>query len=113
MYDSAARGVTRAYQTATAPNTDSTYETAGRYGSGAMAAPFAKSAGSRRHARRSRFTSIYGKNYATERGYQNTAANNLGTLGQGQQKLQGSLLDAAGGQYKNSGNLGLGARPTI
>jgi hypothetical protein len=35
MYDSAARGVTRAYQTATAPNTDSTYETAGRYGSGA------------------------------------------------------------------------------
>src|SRR5205085_896403 len=41
----------------------------------------------------------YYKNYNDERKLQNTAANDLGTLGLNKQKLQGSLLDAAGNQY--------------
>ncbi len=101
MYDSASRGVTRAYQTATAPQTDSTYEKAGRYGSGSLGNAVSQNNQDLGVSLDSLASDIYGKNYATERGYQNTAANNLGTLGQGQQKLQGSILDAAGGLYGN------------
>jgi hypothetical protein len=102
MYDSAARGVTRAYQTATAPQTDSTYELSGRYGSGAHGSAISQNQQDLGVSLDDLASSIYGKNYSNERTLQNTAATSLGTLGQAQQRLQGSLLDAAGTQYKNA-----------
>ncbi len=79
-FGQASDAVSRAYQTTTAPQTDSNFERGGRYGSGAMM-----------NARRQNelglgktlddlATSIYGGNYATERGLQTNAAGTLGGL---------------------------------
>jgi hypothetical protein len=79
-YDAAADGVTRAYQTATAPQSDSQFERAGRYGSGAMANATHQNQLDLGDTLNKLATDIYGKNYATERGYMNDAAEGGGKL---------------------------------
>lgn len=101
MYNSAAKGVTDYYQTATAPSTDSTAESSGRYGSGWLNNARSQNELDLGYSLDKLAADIYGKNYSTERGYQNTAANNLATQGLNKTKLSGSLLDAAGTQYGN------------
>lgn len=118
-YNSAAGAVTRAYQTATAPQADTVFERAGRYGSGAMA--------NARHQNQldlgtsldNLATDIYGKNYANERSYQNAAASAGGNLALGGID-SGTKAYSAAGETANrgynsglvasnyAGNLGLG-----
>ncbi len=119
MFNSAAGNVTRQYQTATSPQTDSSYETAGRYGSGSLGNATGQNNLDLGVNLNNLASNIYGTNYANERQLQNSAAgtlgqlglglqnaqtsaaNSLGALGQSQQSLQGSQLNAAGNLYGN------------
>lgn len=67
MYDTAARGVARTYQTATAPQTDSRYELAGRYGSGAMMNERQQNRLDLGTTLNDLASGIYGKSYESER----------------------------------------------
>jgi hypothetical protein len=79
MYNSAANAVTRAYQTATAPQTDSLYERAGRYGSGAMTNAREQNQNDLGDSLSRLASNIYGQDYSNERSLMDQAASNLAT----------------------------------
>jgi hypothetical protein len=101
MFNAAADPVVRQYMTATAPQTDSNFEAAGRYGSGALANARGQNESNLVTGLGHMASNIYGTNYENERGLQNSAASTLAGTGLGFGSLQGQLLT-------NAGNLGLG-----
>lgn len=101
MFNAAADPVRRQYMTATAPQTDSNYEAAGRYGSGALGNARSQNESNLVTGLGNMASNIYGSNYQNERGLQNSAATTLAGTGLGFGSLQGQLLS-------NAGQLGLG-----
>lgn len=79
-YGKAADAVTRSYQTATAPATDAAFAAAGRYGSGARQQQISNNQRDLGTTLDNLATSIYGGNYATERGNQMATMGNLGPM---------------------------------
>lgn len=104
MFGSAANNITRAFEAATAPQTDSAMEAAGRYGSGALANARSQNAQDLGTTLDQLAANIYGGNYANERALQTTAAgqegslasNALNTLQGGYQAGNTQLLGALG-----------------
>jgi hypothetical protein len=100
-YAAAAQPVVNAYQTATAPQTDSNFEAAGRYGSGAQANAQSQNEQNLGTTLGNLASNLYGQDYANERNLQVAAGNDLGT-----QYLGG--VNAATNAATNSGTLALG-----
>lgn len=100
-YQAAAQPVINAYQTATAPQTDSNFEAAGRYGSGAQANAQSQNQLDLGTTLGNLSANLYGQDYANERGLQTNAASALGGL-------QNQNLSTAGGLYGAGGQLQLG-----
>jgi hypothetical protein len=99
MFGAASDAVTRAYQSSTAPQTDSQFERSGRFGSGSLLNARSQNEQNLGNSLDNLAAQIYGGNYATERGLQNSAAGTLGTLtnqgiglGMTGQKAAGDLL---------------------
>lgn len=105
-FDVAAGDITRAYQTATAPNTDAAFAAAGRYGGGAyrnMRESNELSLGKRLGETA---TTIYGDNYARERQNQLNQTNNVGSLIQASYLDPTAAINAAGAlQQQNQAEL--------
>lgn len=119
MFGSAAGNVTRAYQTATAPQTDANFEATGRYGSGALANARSQNQLDLGTTLNNLSSNIYGTNYANERQLQTTAANQLGQTGIADLNARSSDLYGLGNignantsnmvaAANNTGSLGLG-----
>jgi len=132
MYGTAADQVVRKYQTATAPQADSAYEKAGRYGSGALTNSRSQNEQNLGTTLSGLASDIYGKNYSAERtlqsqdaanasrsyglerGLMGTAASNLGSAYGAERTLQGDAARAAdtawgaerGLQYNSANSLG-------
>lgn len=118
MYNTAADAVTSQYKTATAPRTDSSYELAGRYGSGVAGNATSQNEQNLGRSLSGLAGDIYGKNYAAERALQNQATGTYGNLAASGQQLQQTGYNQAGNQalsginygqsgYSSAGNLGL------
>jgi len=107
MYGSAADAVTREYQTATAPRTASSFETAGRYGSPSMMNAQSQNELNLGTSLGNLASNIYGTNYANERALQETAARSMGSLGLSTAQTQADVLNKAGAM--NLAGLGQGA----
>jgi hypothetical protein len=99
MFGSASDAVKRAYQTATAPSTASSFSGAGRYGSGAYANSVSQNQQDLGSSLGNLSANIYGGNYQAERARQDAASQALSALMQQNYALQGNLLDKAGQQY--------------
>lgn len=99
MFGSASGAVTRAYQTATAPGTASSFSGAGRYGSGAYANSVSQNQQDLGSTLGNLSANIYGGNYQAERARQDAASQALSALMQQNYGLQGNLLNQAGNQY--------------
>ena len=99
MFGSASDAVTRAYQTATAPQTASNFAGAGRYGSGAYANSVSQNQQDLGSSLGNLSANIYGGNYQAERARQDAASQSLGALIAQNLGLRGSLTNAAGSQY--------------
>jgi len=99
MFGSASDAVSRAYQTATAPQAASNFAGAGRYGSGAYANTNSQQQQDLGRTLGNLSANIYGANYQTERGRQDAAAQAFGQLVNQQNALQGNLYNLAGQQY--------------
>jgi hypothetical protein len=107
MFDAASGGVTRQYQSATAPNTSANFAGAGRYGSGAMSNAVSQNQQDLGSTLNNLSSNIYGANYQAERDRQEAAAGTFGQLVNAQKALSGGLLGQAGA-LQNQG-LGLAA----
>lgn len=106
-YDAAARGVTRAYQTAVEPGTRSIFEGAGRGGSGAEANRLSRGRDELARNLSEMAQRFYGAHYAQERGLQQQVMGaaaplaeadygdlaRLGGVGQARQGLSQQILD--------------------
>lgn len=101
-YKAAAQPVVNAYQTATAPQTDSNFEIAGRYGSGALANAQGQNQLNLGTTLDNLSANLYGQDYANERGLQTSAAGTLGTL-------NNQNLNTGANAFGTSGQLELGA----
>lgn len=99
VFNAAADPVTRAYKTATAPGTDSSFESAGRYGGGAHAAAIGQNEQNLGKTLGDLSANIYGADYANERGLQNQAAGLLGSNYLGGLGANTAALSAAGANY--------------
>lgn len=119
-FNAAASPVTRAYQTATAPQTDSNFEAAGRYGSGALANARSQNEQNLGLSLGNLASNLYGQDYANERGLMTQAQQTLGNqylsginTGVGAETNAGSMLtnaiNSAIGANSAAGNLALGA----
>ena len=97
MAQAAAAPVTRAYQTATAPQADYNFANAGRYGSGAMAGLRSTNEQNLGKTLADQSAGLYGQNYSNERARQDAAA----------QQYAG-LQNQAGAGYGALYNQGLG-----
>lgn len=102
MYNAAADAVTRQYQNATAPQTASAFEAAGRTNSGAAQQAQSVNQQNLGDTLGNLAANIYGTDYANERGLQNSAATSLGSLQSGALSNLGSLQNSA---YSNLGSL--------
>jgi hypothetical protein len=101
-YNNAAKAVTDAYQTATAPQTASQFEMAGRYGSGAANQAQNQNQLALGRSLDSLASSIYGGNYQQERQNQLTAAGMAPTLDQAQYLDPTAMINAGGGQQQQN-----------
>jgi hypothetical protein len=110
--------ITRAYQTATAPRTGSSYEQAGRYGSPSMQNAVSQQQRDLGTTLGNWESQVRGAQYAREREAQETAARSLGSLSLDAQRaqMQGwgqagqswlAGLQGAGSLYNTGGSLGL------
>lgn len=109
MFGSAADAVQRAYQTSTAPQTDSAMNAAGRFGSGALAGARDVNQQGLGESLDKLASNIYGTNYQNERtnmvnaagtmgGLQNSMLGNAGQLGvQGNNSMIAAINAALGG----------------
>jgi hypothetical protein len=104
MYDAASKGITRAYQTATAPQTDSAFTAAGRTNSGAAANARSVNERNLGDTLSNLASNVYGTNYANERNLQNSAASALGNLQTNALTGAGSIANNA---FSNLGTLDL------
>lgn len=101
MYGAASDAVRRQYMTATAPQTDSAFEGAGRYGSGAAMNARSQNEQNLGSTLGNLASNIYGQNYANERGLQQQAQSTLGSQylsgigAQTQARQAAGALDAA------------------
>lgn len=99
-YGAAAQPVVNAYQTATAPQTDSNFEAAGRYGSGAQANAQSQNQLNLGTTLGNLAANMYGQDYANERGLQTSAA--------------GTMANAQTGALEGAGNLNIaGTNPEL
>jgi hypothetical protein len=99
QYQAAADPVTRNYMTATAPQTDSNYEAAGRYGSGVLGNARSQNEQNLGKTLGDLGANLYGQDYANERGLMTNAAGTLGSLinqRTGLQTAAGSALGSLG-----------------
>jgi hypothetical protein len=96
MFGSASDAVTRSYQTATAPQTDASYESAGRYGSGALSSARSQNQNDLGNSLGRLSSDIYGGNYARERQAQNSAAGVLDSILNARKGLASGALSASG-----------------
>jgi len=79
MFGSASDAVTRGYQTATAPRTQSSYAAAGRYGSPSLSNAVSQNEQNLGKTLGNMAADIYGTNYGRERQLQNAATETLGS----------------------------------
>lgn len=101
-YNAAADPMVRQYMTATAPQTDSAFEAAGRYGSGALANAQSQNEQNLGKSLGDLSANLYGQDYANERNLMTQAGGLLGNLYTGG-------VNASTGAVEGAGNLGLGA----
>ncbi|HEX3862098.1 MAG TPA: hypothetical protein VHY35_10445 [Stellaceae bacterium] len=80
QFGAASDQLTRAYQTATAPQTDSAMEAAGRFGSGANSNAQSVNQANLGNSLANLGANLYGTAYTNERGLMNSAASSLGSL---------------------------------
>lgn len=99
MYGAASDAVTRAYQTATAPQTAANFTSAGRYGSGAYANAASQNEQNLVSGLGNLSANIYGGNYQAERARQDAASQALGALIAQNYGLETGALNLAGQQY--------------
>ncbi len=127
QYDAAARPLTRNYMTATAPQTDSNYELAGRYGSGVLGNARSQNEQNLGKSLGDLGANLYGQDYANERGLMtqagqavennflnavnaSTQANSaLGNLRLGEYGARAGMLNQAGNQYLSGLGQGISA----
>lgn len=104
MFGSASDSVTRAYQTATAPQTDSAFASAGRYGSGALTGAREQNQQALGNQLGNMASNIYGGNYQMERGRQDAASNaiasQMGSAGSALNSLMSGALGQMQGGYQ-------------
>jgi hypothetical protein len=93
MFGSASDAVTRAYQTATAPQTDANFASAGRYGSGAMMNARSNNQQDLAKQLGGLSSEIYGKNYQTERGRMDSASAMLAEIARSGMALESGALN--------------------
>lgn len=93
-FKAASQPVVNAYQTATAPQTDSNFEAAGRYGSGAHANAQSINEQNLGTTLGNLSANLYGQDYANERGLQTGAASSLGGLLNNAGSVAGNLTGA-------------------
>ena len=101
MFNAAAQPVVNAYQTATAPQTDSNFERSGRYGSGAAGSAQSVNEQNLGTTLGNLSSNIYGQDYANERGLQTQAGNALGNI-------FNTGVSNANSALSNAGSLALG-----
>jgi len=99
MYNTAADQVARKYQTATAPQADSAYEKAGRYGSGALTNSRSQNEQNLGTTLSGLASDIYGKNYAAERSLQSQDAANASRSYGAERGLMGTAASNLGQAY--------------
>lgn len=100
-YNQAADSITRNYQQAVAPGTDSAFENAGRYGSGLHANAQEQDKNALGNSLANLGTQIYGGNYANERQNQISAAGTIGNAYAGERSLQQGAAGDLSGIYQN------------
>lgn len=128
QYKAASDPVTRQYMTATAPQTESNYEAAGRYGSGVLGNARSQNEQNLGHTLGDLGANLYGNDYANERGLMTGAASSLGSLinsgiglrtaagagignlGLGELSGRANTLNAAGNQYLSGIQTNIGAQ---
>jgi len=103
-FNAASDAVTRAYQTATAPQTSSAMEAAGRYGSGAYGQMVSQNERNLGTTLGNLGTNIFGTNYQNERQNQLNTMNNTGNLMQNAYIDPNMLLQAGGIQQQQQQN---------
>ena len=104
-FDAAAAPVTRAYMTATAPQTAGAMESAGRYGSGAYQNQVKNNEANLGASLNNLAANIYGNNYQTERGNQMTAAGQSAGLNSAQYINPTAALTAGNQQQQQQQNV--------
>lgn len=92
MFSAASQPVVNAYQTATAPQTDSAMEAAGRYGSGALSNAQGQNQLNLGTTLGNLASNIYGQNYQNERNLMTQAQSALGNLGLGETQTAGNIV---------------------
>ena len=116
QFGAASNALKNAFMTATAPQTDSAMEAAGRYGSGILSNSQGVNQQAYGKSLADLASSIYGTDYTNERQLMNNAATNLGNLQTGALSAAGNTasnlagaqtnaLSAAGNQANNYGSL--------
>lgn len=95
-FNAAAQPVINNYMTATAPQTDSQMEAAGRYGSGALANARSQNELNLGTTLGNMGANLYGQDYANERGLQTQAQSALGNLGLGNLAARTTQVGQAG-----------------
>lgn len=121
MFSAAAQPVINSYMTATAPQTDSAMEMAGRYGSGALANAQSQNQLNLGTTLGNLASNLYGTNYENALGLTEGAAGQLGNLAAGaagqlgglQAGAAGQLGSLQGGAASSLGNLATGAASTL
>lgn len=112
MFNAAAQPVINQYMTATAPQTDSAMEAAGRYGSGALANAQSVNEQNLGTTLGNMASNIYGNNYENALGITANAQNALGNLSLNQALGAGGLANAATNAatnaYGTAGSIGSG-----
>jgi len=104
-FNAASDAVTNAYQTATAPQTSSAMEAAGRYGSGAYGQMVNQNQKALGSTLNNLAANIYGGNYQNERQNQLNTMNNTGNLMQNAYIDPNMLLQAGGIQQQQQQNV--------
>lgn len=99
MFGQAAQGVGRQFSQNVLPGVASMFSGAGRFGSGQMANGVDQASQQYGNTLNNLATSIYGGNYANERGLMSSAQGQLGTLGIAGRGQQLSALSTLGDQY--------------
>lgn len=105
MFERAAGGVGRQFRSNVMPGIASMFSGAGRFGSNQMAEGLGQAEEQYGRTLQDLATSIYGGNYATERGYQQQALGQLGQFGLQGQALQQQALGEVGTQFGRERNL--------